>query len=64
MILSFLPLLFLAGAAAAQNDEATLTVVNGSFFINTPSGSGTLWVDDMNVVDILDFLLVCLPMFA
>jgi hypothetical protein len=59
MILSLLPLLFLAGAAMAQDEDATLTVANGSFFINTSGGNGTLWIDDMNVANILDFLLVC-----
>jgi hypothetical protein len=59
MILSLLPLLFLAGAAATQDEDATLTVVDGSFFMNTPGGKGTLWINDMNVANILDFLVVC-----
>jgi hypothetical protein len=59
MFLYLLPLLLLAGTAAAQNDEATLTVVNGSFVITTPGGTGTLFIDGLNVVEVIELLVVC-----
>jgi hypothetical protein len=53
MILSLLSLLFLATAAAAQDDEATLTIEDGILVIRTPDGKGIFFVDDLNVIEFI-----------
>jgi hypothetical protein len=57
--LGILLLIFLAGIAATHNDEATVAILNGSFVIDTPGGTGTLFIDDLNVIKVIKLLVVC-----